>query len=141
MKHNQKATTNEQPLTLSNRFQVLSQLQVTDSHSGSNTYSAPANAAALTSRGNKNGKGQTLGTAVQHNGKPIDSMDLSDSSFKGNKNKTGQTLGTSMPIVCYADSTYDSIAQIPHTNVDASLTLRGNKNGKGQTLGTAAQQW
>ena len=63
-------------------------------------------------------------------------MDLSDSSFKGNKNKTGQTLGTSIPIVCYADSTSDSIAEIPHTNVDASLTLRGNKNGSGSKLGS-----
>ena len=76
---------------------------------------------------------------MQHGGKIVDSMDLLDLSFKGNKNEIGQTLYTSMPIVCYADSTSDSIEQTSHTNMHTSLTFRGNKNGTGSKLRSMPQ--
>ena len=68
-------------------------------------------------RANKNGKGQTLGTALVQQGPQLNSMD-SFTIFKGNKNKTGQTLGKSM------------------RKQHASLTFRHNKNKNGQILGS-----
>ena len=87
--------------------------------------------AAFNFKGNKNGKGQILGTAFKHGGQALNSMDSFVTSFKGNKNKTGQTLGSSMGTQCHK-STYDDTETVPQSQEHASLTLRGNKYGKGQ---------
>ena len=99
-------------ITLFNRFEMLADMSDTDNsqvHKGTN--------ASFHLRGNKNRKGQTLGTALVKQVPQVNSME-SFTTFKGNKNKTGQILGNSMP------------------EQHASLTFRGNKNGNGLILGS-----
>ena len=90
--------------------------------------------ASFNFRGNKNGKGQILGSALLHGGQDTTGMEISN-SVKGNKNKTGQISGTTMHTPYYKGvqcHTVNSLSDKQH----ASFTFKGNKNRKGQTLGS-----
>ena len=120
-----------QCLTLANRFHVLAQLEEVNSNV---QPICKSNNAAFTFKGNKNRKGQILGSALTHGGHDTTDMEISD-YFKGNKNKTGQILGTSMQSP-YLKSVQCHTANNASDNQHASLLFKGNKNGKGQTLGS-----
>ena len=115
-----------QPVPLANRFQVLAQLKDGDSSSQSTWESTNA---SFNLKGNKNGKGQTMGSAFLYGGQDTTGME-SFNSFKGNENKTGKYWV--LPCIHHITKgdqchTVKSLSDKQH----ASLTFKDNKNGKG----------
>ena len=122
--------TEMEPLTLTNRFQVLQQEECPSNLLVSDSNDSLATAKNFTFAGNKNGKGSKLGQAVQ--------VECLGTYFKGNKNKTGNKLGdystASVKVdECNLNATIDQETKQMAT-IDVSLNFPATSTGKAITV-------
>ena len=125
-------------IPLTNRFEALQEAMLSDEHEVT-TSSHIATAKHFTSRGNKNGNGQTLGIAGQQQ-QQTNVVDLSfDSCFKGNKNKNGHKLGqsTDEKVQSYSHITVSN-TETSHCRMHADFTFLGNKKRNWVQIGKHA---